>query len=191
MKQVLRQNLLWIALLAVCPLSAGELLQPEPLTQALKEYVQCVKTGVPNDKNHVIWKLYVYEPIYPESGSPDRILCGLSPYPHDHAYVMLWINLLWDSLNKVPQSGDVILVEGHLEDRDRNTMIWRMDESTGEKEHFPLSFLTLFSEKAAFDLDPTPTVQPAKPSRTPTIAPSPTAAVLSTPTPSIQTAAHP
>ena len=49
------------------PLLAGDAPKPEPLQQAVREYVHCFNTGIPwllNDyeKNHVIWKLYVYDP---------------------------------------------------------------------------------------------------------------------------------
>lgn len=148
------------------PLLAGDAPKPEPLQQAVREYVHCFNTGIPwllNDyeKNHVIWKLYVYDPIYPERGTPDRILAGLTPYPEDHLYVMLNINLLWDSLNRTPKPGDIIVVEGFIHDRDKNTLVWRMDPATGETREEPLTFLTLFSQHAAIwtgEKSATPTV---------------------------------
>ena len=63
------------------PLWADNALTPEPLQQSVREYVRSFKTGSPNEKNHVIWKLYVYDPIYPERGTPDRMLGGVNPLP--------------------------------------------------------------------------------------------------------------
>lgn len=156
------------------PLWANNALTPEPFEQAVREYVRTFNTGNPNEKNHVIWKLYVFDPIYPERGTPDRILAGITPYPQDHFYVMLNINLLWDSLNRTPKPGDVIVVEGHIQDRDKNTLVWRMDSATGETREEPLTFLTLFSENAANwtsekSANPTMTVPTPTVGATPTI----------------------
>lgn len=163
---------LLVLIFLTLPLWADNALMPEPLEQAVREYVRSFNTGNPNEKNHVIWKLYVYDNVYPERGAPDRILAGLTPFPHDQLYVMLNINLLWDSLNRTPKPGDVIVVEGHIQDRNIKHLIWRMDASSGETREEPLTFLTIFSENAANfigDKSASPTVT----SPTPTVGATP------------------
>jgi hypothetical protein len=86
---------------------------------------------------------------------------------------MLNINLLWDSLNRAPKSGDVIVVEGHIQDRNTKHLVWRMDSSSGETKEEPLTFLTLFAEHAAV-WNEEKSASPTKPVSTPTLGLTPT-----------------
>jgi len=175
----LRPNLkniqVWLCLgLLALPLWGKDTLKPEPLQQELKEYNKGFKTGNPNYNNHVIWKLYVYEPIYPERGTPDRLFAGLTSDPQDHFCVMLNINLLWDSLNFTPKAGDVLVVEGHIAARDKNTLVWVLDPTSGDEVEEPKTFLTLFSENAAiWTGEPTP-LPPVPGSTSVSLNPGPT-----------------
>jgi len=165
--------ILWMFVALVLPGLAKEPLKPEPLTQEVREYSKAARTGSPNDTNHVIWKLYIYEPIYPERGTPDRLLAGLTSDSTDPFYVMLNIALLWDSLNRTPQPGDVLVVEGHIQDRNKNLLIRRMNPKLGEVDEYPWNYLTLFSENAEV-LAGQPEGPQATPVVTPAASPTPT-----------------
>jgi hypothetical protein len=95
-------------------------LTPDPLSQAASEYESFFKTDKPDPMNHEVWKLYVYNTMMPLDGytkTPNRLLVGLTAVPKDNYRVILSVNQLYNFMQKIPQVGDVIVIQGTVQSR--------------------------------------------------------------------------
>ncbi|HEY5039750.1 MAG TPA: hypothetical protein VIJ93_11810, partial [bacterium] len=99
----------------------------------------------PDPMNHETWKLYVYYSLTPRDGyasqTPEWLVAGLTPNPKDHYFVELRINQLYNFLRPIPQRGDVIVVEGRIQNHLRSNI-------TTPKQNFILKNLFMYVENA-------------------------------------------
>jgi hypothetical protein len=124
---------------------AADELKPEPLPHAVQEYKTFWQTNKVSPANHEVWKLYIYYPLFYTNGfgnkNPELLVAGLTPNPKDGYTVELRVNQLYNFLRPIPQKGDVIVMEGHVQ------QILR-DYITGPKKNWVLNCLYMYVEDA-------------------------------------------
>jgi hypothetical protein len=177
---------IWIALSLLSltfPAWADDELKPEPLDQAIKEFVDFCKTDTPDPMNHVVWKLYVFAQLTPNGGlnrSTQRVLTGLTSNPKKNYFVIVGLNQLWNSLSSLPKQGDVIVVDGRV--------LSHFKSHLQSGDQYPiLNTLVLYPQNAKYlpeeHFQITQPQSPSNPNLAPSIVASPRPQVILTPEP--------
>jgi len=168
-----RLYLFFCFVLLAVPVWADDVLNPEPLEQAIKEYEALLRADSPDPSNHEIWKLYVHGvPIQSSNGRrvPGMLTLGLLPDSADRYRVYILVNELYNFLRPMPHRGNVIVVEGRIVKKVHGEVHFHDSNTVVKTEYlymYPENAISLPNEH--FDpMAATPIVPQAQLSPTPT-----------------------
>lgn len=169
------RKLFWVFAAVLCAVPAwADDLQPETLSQEVREYNSFWGSNDIDPTNHEVWKLYICGELIPNNNYNHEKEIFVTRFAPNAPYIVyLRINQIYNFLQPVPKVGDVIAVEGRVMNHFYSTV-----QGSVKRVRIPVVYFYVENASklpyepaaAAAILTPEPTPTVAVPSGTPVAA---------------------